>query len=344
MVTAPAWMTGIGAFMIFLSIVIPVFNVESYLGECLDSVLALAAEDIEIILVLGNSTDNSNAICEKYAEEFARIRIVFQDGAGLSDARNCAFGHIRGSYVAYFDSDDYILTERFEETLLKIRAAQDSPIPVDVFVSDYFAIAASGAILYESNQISTREDRGQDFFKKRRGFWNVWRYVYRRDFLLEQGLLFKDTSSSEDLDFTTRVFLSAANARFFHNPYYCYRINRAGSLANETSLKSINDGVEVIEDCIKRVLADAKFAHKRAYCRHILLNYILGIVGVSEVNVCEKAQAVAVIRRTLYLLNTVDYPLAKICSGVISLMGVANFSRALGILKKTRRAARKLKI
>jgi glycosyltransferase involved in cell wall biosynthesis len=327
-----------------LSVVIPVFNVEKYLRECLDSVVNISADDIEIVLVLGHSDDGSNAICERYAEDFERIiKIVYQNGKGLSNARNCAFEHIRGAYVVYFDSDDRILTARFENTLRKIRVLLDATVPIDVFVSDYFAIDANGAVLYESNQISECRNKAQDFLNSRRAFWNVWRYVYRREFLFEQGLAFRENCLSEDLEFTTRVFLSGAHMCFLHNPYYCYRINRSGSLTETVTIKGIEDRIQIIEDCMKWVLADLKFEHKQAYCRHLLLTYILGIVELSEIRACERARAAAVIGKTVYLLRLAEYPFAKVCFVVISLMGVKNFSRALFVLKRIRRFARKLK-
>jgi glycosyltransferase involved in cell wall biosynthesis len=328
-----------------LSIVLPVLNVEKYLDECLSSVVNMSADDIEIILVLGRSFDNSNAICERYAEEFTGIiKIVYQSGEGLSNARNCAFEHTCGSYIVYFDSDDYILTNHFEDTLRTIRALQNSAVPADVFVSDYFAINANGAVLYESNQISKSKNAEQDFFKSRRNFWSVWRYVYRREFLSEQGLTFKEACFHEDLEFTTRVFLSGTKVFFLHNPYYCYRINREGSLANTVTIKNIEDRVQIIEDCMNRILVDGRFEHKRDYCRHLIMSYILGIVEVSEVRACERAQAVAIVKRTFHVLRMFEYPFSKACITVISLIGIKNFSRILLILKKVRRFARRLKM
>lgn len=91
---------------ISFSVVIPVFNVEPYLGQCLDSMLpALRAED-EIILALRSSEDGSITIAEHYAQENGNIRLLRQDGIGLSNARNCAVREAYGTYLIYVDSDD----------------------------------------------------------------------------------------------------------------------------------------------------------------------------------------------------------------------------------------------
>ena len=106
---------------ISFSVVIPVFNVEPYLGQCLDSMLpALRAED-EIILALRSSEDGSITIAEHYAQENGNIRLLRQDGIGLSNARNCAVREAYGTYLIYVDSDDQVDTAQFTHALQRIR-------------------------------------------------------------------------------------------------------------------------------------------------------------------------------------------------------------------------------
>lgn len=91
-----------------VSVVIPVYNVEKYLGECLDSVLRQTLDDIEIICVDDGSTDGSSAILVEYAAKDPRIRVITQSNAGLSAARNVGMDAASGKYIYFLDSDDYI--------------------------------------------------------------------------------------------------------------------------------------------------------------------------------------------------------------------------------------------
>ena len=91
-----------------ISIIIPVYNVEDYLSQCLDSVLSQDFDDFEVICVNDGSTDNSLIILEKYAKLDSRIKIISQINGGLGSARNTGLKHANGEYVMFIDSDDYI--------------------------------------------------------------------------------------------------------------------------------------------------------------------------------------------------------------------------------------------
>ena len=98
-----------------VSVVIPVYNVEKYLGECLDSVLRQTLNEIEIICVDDGSTDGSAAILQKYAAADPRIRLISQANAGLSAARNAGMDAATGKYIYFLDSDDYISADAMEK-------------------------------------------------------------------------------------------------------------------------------------------------------------------------------------------------------------------------------------
>ena len=91
-----------------ISIIVPVYNVEPYLPRCIDSILAQTYNDLEIILVDDGSPDRSSAICDEYARMDVRVRVIHQENAGLSGARNAAIRVASGEYIGFVDSDDYI--------------------------------------------------------------------------------------------------------------------------------------------------------------------------------------------------------------------------------------------
>lgn len=91
-----------------VSVVVPVYNVSSYLEQCLDSVVNQTYKNLEIILVDDGSTDDSGAICDRYAEKDSRIQVIHKENGGLSSARNVGLERITGEWALFIDSDDWI--------------------------------------------------------------------------------------------------------------------------------------------------------------------------------------------------------------------------------------------
>lgn len=94
--------------MVKVSVIIPVYNMEKYLNECLDSIVNQTLKDLEIICVNDGSTDNSSKILKEYANNDSRINIINQENKGLASARNTGLEHVNGDYIYFIDSDDYI--------------------------------------------------------------------------------------------------------------------------------------------------------------------------------------------------------------------------------------------
>ena len=101
----------------FLSVIVPVYNVESYLSRCVDSILVQKVDGMEIILVNDGSRDSSGTICDEYARKDSRIRVLHKENGGLSSARNAGLDICRGEYIAFVDSDDWIEPDAYEKML-----------------------------------------------------------------------------------------------------------------------------------------------------------------------------------------------------------------------------------
>lgn len=98
-----------------ISVIVPVFNNENYLGKCIDSIIEQSLKEVEIILIDDGSTDNSGIICDKYAEADFRVRVIHKENGGVSSARNKGIELARGEYIAFVDSDDYIESNMLNE-------------------------------------------------------------------------------------------------------------------------------------------------------------------------------------------------------------------------------------
>lgn len=104
-----------------ISIIIPVYNVEKYLSECLDSVITQTYENLEILLIDDGSTDGSGKICDEYAQKDARIKVIHKENGGVSSARNMGLDLAQGEYIAFIDSDDRVKREYIQKLYEKVK-------------------------------------------------------------------------------------------------------------------------------------------------------------------------------------------------------------------------------
>ena len=122
-----------------ISIIIPVYNVEEYLRECLESVLVQTYQNLEIILVDDGSTDNSGSICDEYKKKDSRVKVIHKKNGGLSDARNAGLDICSGEYIGFVDSDDWISKEMYEHLYREAYT-----LKADMVVSGYYVVSQKG--------------------------------------------------------------------------------------------------------------------------------------------------------------------------------------------------------
>lgn len=333
----------------FLSIIVAVYNIESYLKECLNSIVSSCnGEVFELILVVGDSKDNSNKICEEYQRKYNNITVLKQIGKGLSDARNCGMNIANGEFVMFVDGDDYILTQEFQNTLKKLKFFKNDQF--DVLVSDYYMVNESNKIVSQSSQIEDTIEPIRDykhiehFMKKYVCFWNVWRYIYRREFLINNNIIFKENSLSEDIDYTTKVFMKAENVLYYHNPYYCYRVGRKNSLMNVVNIKRVSDTIKIIESNVDYILKSDKFGYKELMIRKFLFEYILNIATIYEVPIKDRIAAKKIFKDSIYILNKDFYHLGRVIYRIIGIIGIEPIAFCLLFMKKVKRTIRKLNL
>ena len=274
---------------ITFSVIIPVFNVEPYLSACLESALpALTAAD-EVILSLGESSDRSTSIAAHYARRHANIRLLRQDGRGLSNARNCAVREARGTYLVYIDSDDLVDTALFTRALRRIR---EDTAPRDLYVFDFYHNRRTGQLepwfqIGEGGDFQGVEHIGK-MLRQHKCFWNVWRYIYRRDFLVCNGITFLENRMSEDVDYTASILLARPDAAFYHDPYYLYAVGRGTSLMDRPTLRRLEDTVFVLERSIRR-LREAALPYSDCVTAQLQFEYVLNMAQIYEIPVADRS-------------------------------------------------------
>lgn len=276
-----------------LSFIIPVYNVERYLARCLDSILAADLEPIEIVLIDDGSTDGSGEICRAYARKYPFVRLECQDNAGPSAARNRGLDLSRGDYVAFFDGDDYIIPAALHRTAALLREYPDA----ELWVSDFCRVSDNGCVLDKVYQIDDAPGpiRGKDylqrFLHRRDCVWNVWRYLFKRDFLVRSELRFiEGIHCAEDLEFVVRALTKAEQPIFFHNPYYLYRVNYRETLTRRYSARRIGHLTGMLQRSAG-YLSGQGTGEAQLLLDKIVLEFILNLALIWEVSPSERAQA-----------------------------------------------------
>lgn len=234
-----------------LSIIVPIYNVEEYLEECLKSIYKLNIKK-EIILVNDESPDNSKIIIEKYKELYPEETIVInQKNKGLSGARNSGLERAKGEYISFIDSDDYIDTQKYEQLFEKVKNQN-----LDIIVGDY--------LKFENNQIfqGRRIDEqikkmeivtGKEYLEKCIKFNSfreeVWDDIFNREFLIKNNLKFKEKLLHEDTLFFIQALIKAKKVKYFDVKFYMYR-QRQGSIMSTLKLKNYQHKIYIVNEIL----------------------------------------------------------------------------------------------
>lgn len=218
------------------SIIVPVYNVEKYLKECLDSILAQDTKSAyEVILVDDGSTDSSGEICDQYGNNYPAFRVIHQANQKLSCARNAGLAIASGDFVIFFDSDDI-----WKPSLLSsMEAATEEDPDITLFLFESFGEGVVPTVFRPAllpNGESGPEYLQRLFDLQELPMPSAWTYMYRRKFLVENQLIFEPgLESTEDFDFNFAAFSTAKKVTAVDRALYLYRI-RAGSLSLTPSL------------------------------------------------------------------------------------------------------------
>ncbi len=215
-----------------VSIIVPVYNVETYLSTCLLSCINQTLFDIEILCVNDGSTDHSLEILEEFAKTDYRIKIINKENGGLSSARNAGLDHANGQMIMFLDSDDYLAPNACERVW---QETMEAPTDIVIFGTNIFPeIPAASGWYYETLHLCSRrysEFSGEVLFQERGAKPFVWRQAFSKLLLDTHGLRFDEAVRyGEDMVFQMQTFPHAENFSFIEDRLYHYRWFREGSL------------------------------------------------------------------------------------------------------------------
>lgn len=260
-----------------VSIIVPVYNVEDYLARSVDSVLSQTYNNLEIILVDDGSTDMSGAMCDSFAEQDNRIRVIHKKNGGLSDARNAGIEIAAGDYIGYVDSDDWIEPDMFELMVTNCEkyGAEVAACRYSRVYGDYTVNESTDLILH-----MTRDEALETYICENveRPIYNsVWSKLFKRE--LVKDYRFPVGKKSEDIMYTTKAFCNMNSCVYIDKALYNYVCDREGSIMAvkngqhmlDDELPFFREGVDYIRDHVSEELADKAFYH---YCKRIMTYYM----------------------------------------------------------------------
>lgn len=229
-----------------VSVIVPVYNTERYLSECIDSVLHQTLDNIEIILIDDGSTDNSGKIVDEYADKYPEVVALHQENQKQGAARNYGLSVAKGEYIAYIDSDDYLTQEALERMYeLAIRRHLDA---VSYDAQPFFEEGVSSEGLekmYDRSGLDIdfgRVWKGSDYwnenYKKGGAFINPCFMFCRHDFLKEHDFQFQPNVFYEDNEFGMKIYLCSKRFMCLPEKFYCRRYRSDSTMTG--SIKMIH--------------------------------------------------------------------------------------------------------
>jgi len=218
-----------------VSVVIPVFNIEAHLEQCLDSVVGQTLKDIEIICVDDGSTDSSPQILERYAQRDSRVRIITQANAGPGAARNTGLAKATGTYLIFLDSDDWFEPDFLERM---VKRAEETDADVTICRAVEFD-TQTGQELSSEWMLKSQYLPGETFSPHeiadhifQFAYGMPWDKFYRASYIKTEQLTFPPLQNSEDLAFVFPSILSAERITVVNCVFVHHRVNRTASVSN----------------------------------------------------------------------------------------------------------------
>lgn len=219
------------------SIIVPVYNIEDYIDQCIESLVEQTWSDFEVILVNDGSKDNSKRKIEEWSTKDKRVNVVNKINGGLSSARNEGLKHATGDYVLYVDGDDWVA----HDLLSNINNHINKVGTVDIICYSYIEYYNNQIQRKRSYQIDELVYTGPDFFRKSSFHVQAWNKVYKRNFLLSIGLEFIEGRLHEDISYTVPLCFCTDQITAIKQVGYYYRKNRENSIMSMVTERNVND-------------------------------------------------------------------------------------------------------
>lgn len=260
--------------MELISVIVPIYNVEKYLENCIESIIEQSYEKLEVILVDDGSTDNCPNICDKYSKKDKRITVIHQENRGLSSARNSGIDIANGKYLVFIDSDDAVEKDMILKMYNKLKEDES-----DLVICNYRIIDEIGKF-GESNSISSgvwsKSDFWENYYSNQLVFCVVaWNKLYKSEVF--DSLRYPVGKYHEDEFVIDKIIETCNKISILNDSLYLYRIRKASIMSQAYSYSSLdrteayflrskrffeNNEIKLGEKALSRCFASVVFSFK----------------------------------------------------------------------------------
>lgn len=240
-----------------VSVIVPIYNSESYLSRCLNSLMNQSLKNVEFILVNDGSTDNSNTIIKKYMQQDSRFSLIEQKNLGVGTARNNGIKKAKGDYISFVDSDDYIELQMLEDMYLTALSKD-----LDIIVSRYQKVNSNNQIIQQGPDYSNFDKESMFKSLLTMSIPSVcWNALYKRSLFKQSDCLFPSKNIyNEDTATLYKLFYYANSIEFTNSIYYNWHYV-PNSKTNSISLKHIDDMYRIVQSFKKFLLEHNIYSH-----------------------------------------------------------------------------------
>lgn len=292
------------------SVIIPIYKVEQYLKECIDSVLRQTYSNYEIILVDDGSPDSCPVICDEYADQFDFIKVIHKKNGGLSDARNVGLDIATGEYVIFLDSDDLWMDKNFlKETDVFInRNKEKNDLDVILFQAKKFYEETGREetdVLYDSQVINSNSINETIKYLLLTSTYSMsaCTKVLKRKTLIEKRLYFTKGLLGEDLDWFLALIVNVKNIYAIDSVNYMYRI-RGESISQSIGKKNMTDCIWILEKWSSKLAkSEIPDTYKIYYYAILSYAYVIALLNYRRVKKDEKKEIKIELKKYHFLLN-----------------------------------------
>lgn len=294
---------------VLISVVVPVYNVELYLGQCIESILEQSYKRIEILLINDGSTDNSGRICDKYAELDDRIKVIHKENGGIASARNRGILEASGKLITFVDSDDWI-DKKLIETLFTNIDTSINQISMCTYVREYPDNSMEKELFYKKTIISGEEVRRKlcGPLKEELGnpenmdcYNTMWGKLYPIE--LAKSIKVKENSyigPSEDLLFNFEICREITSLVYINESLYHYRKDNNNSITTKYN-EGLSNKWNSLYDILHKMICDEKLGN---HFIHALNNRIaINVIGLGLNAVGDNSGFIKKYRRIKSIIN-----------------------------------------
>lgn len=317
------------------SVILPVYKVEKYLRECVDSILSQSYTDFEVILVDDGSPDSCPQICDEYAQNDARVKVVHKKNGGQASARNAGLEVAQGDYICYIDSDDYLIDNKVLERLAD-KTVSNPDIVHYKFVEWFESDGHIAPCRFDYNVPTEGRSLAEvycDLVDKDAYYNSAWSKIIKRSLLMDNNIRFEEGIVGEDNEWYYHVVMVAKELLLLDESLYVYR-RRSGSTTTSLTVKNLRDQLHVLDKWEKILSESENDARSQVVWGSLAKQYCSAIiiyVGINDADAFYQS-----LKEKAYMLGFSSNKRVIIFRWLYHLLGLKLTIKALRIVSKCR--------